>query len=166
MHTYPLILHWMLVKPFIPFDIEWNIRLLSPQVIRSKLLNCWNFKIGSSGVLNLYFYHEQRPPFSLCSPFLHKVGGHPLVHLKYVLQSFIWSSTFNLVPLWQKWHEFQRMCFFLSQAQLVKIYQRTKKKIFHLSYSIHNTCWGSNDQGDRKKETDLQHFRFATFEDD
>ena len=112
MHTYPLILCWMLVKPSLPFDIEWNIRLLSPQVIHSKLLNCWNIIIGSWRVFYLYLYHDQRPPFSLRSSFLHKVGGHPLVHLKYVLQSFIWSSTCKLVPLWLSDMNFKGCVFF------------------------------------------------------
>ena len=122
MHTYPLILCWMLVKPSIPFDIEWNIRFLSPQVIHSKLLNCWNIKIGSWGVFNLYLYHDQRPPFSLCSSFLHKVGGHPLVHLKYVLQSFIWSSTSNVVTFdWKSDLNFKRKCFSFIEINIARI---------------------------------------------
>ena len=96
MHTYPLILCWILVKPSIPFDIEWNIRFLSPQVIHSKLLNCWNFKIGSWGFFYLYLYHDQCPPLSFCSCFLHKVWGDPFLHLKYVLQSFICCCHFWL----------------------------------------------------------------------
>ena len=125
------------------------------QVIHSKSINCWNVNIGS-WVSLIFILTIIKVLLSLFTvPFLTRSEVIPLCIWNKVLK--LWCCHFWL----KKLHAFQwiYVCLFFLKLNWLKLSKHTQN--FHLSYIINNTCWGSNDQGDRKKETDLQHSRFT-----